>query len=220
VTGIVVDGAWSPLNRDIMALPEATPLRAQLERHFSIPAIACNDAQAAAWGEFRFGVGRNRNMAFLTISSGIGGGLVLDGRLQRGRGGLAGSVGQQRGTPAAARLESRASGFGMAAAAARLGYSDDARGILAAADAGEGWAEAIVAEAVQLIVDACADLQLLVDPDCMVIGGGVGLAPGFFARLVARAAWLEPRLRPALVPAALGADAGVLGVADLALAQP
>jgi N-acetylmannosamine-6-phosphate 2-epimerase/N-acetylmannosamine kinase len=219
VTGNVDNGIWSPLNRDTMSLPEATPIIAELERCFNRPASACNDAQAAAWGEYRFGAGRGMDMVFVTISSGIGGGIVLDGRLLRGRGGLGGSIGQQRGAPAGERLETHASGFAVAAAAERLGHAVDARGVLEAADAGAAWATKIVDRAVDLAVDALADLQLIVDPDCFVIGGGLGLATAFHNRLQQRLARFESRLRPHIVRAQLGADAGALGVADLALEQ-
>lgn len=86
-TGIV----YSPPN-----LPgwDAVPLRALLEEAFSLPVQVENDANATALAEHRWGAGIGcQNMAFLTIGTGIGAGLILDGKLYRGRGDLAGEIG-------------------------------------------------------------------------------------------------------------------------------
>jgi len=61
----------------------------------------------------------------------------------------------------------------------------------------------------------CSDIQLTFDPRRIVIGGGIGLAPGFIGRLEAELSSLKPRWRPRLVPARLGARAGLVGIADL-----
>ena len=126
-------------------------------------------------------------MVFLTVSSGIGGGIVLGGRLLRGARGIAGSLGQtpRPGHDRFVRLETLASGFGIAAAAKASGREADARAVFAAARAGEPWADGILMEAADELAAAIAGLQAVVDPDCIVIGGGVGLAEGFLERLEA-----------------------------------
>lgn len=69
-------------------------LRASLEGRLSLPVVVENDANAAAWAEVRFGAGRGQDqVVILTVGTGIGGGIVLDGRLLRGRYGLAAEVG-------------------------------------------------------------------------------------------------------------------------------
>jgi len=73
VTGIVRDGRWSAMNPATLGIPPDYPLVARVKMLFSQPAIAVNDAQAAAWGEHAFGAGQRENLAFLTISTGIGG---------------------------------------------------------------------------------------------------------------------------------------------------
>jgi N-acylmannosamine kinase/N-acetylmannosamine-6-phosphate 2-epimerase/N-acetylmannosamine kinase len=93
----------------------------------------------------------------------------------------------------------------------------DARGIFAAAHAGEAWAEAILALSTGRFARLLANLQLVLAPERMVLGGGIGLAPGQIERLRAALEPLPPLRRPALVPAALGARAGVVGAADLAI---
>ncbi len=70
------------------------PLRERAAAHFSAPAILDNDANIAALGEWRYGAGRGaRDMLYMTVSTGVGGGLVLGGALYRGLNGLAGEIG-------------------------------------------------------------------------------------------------------------------------------
>ncbi len=70
------------------------PLRSELQHHFNIPVILDNDANAQAYGEFRFGAGRGFNdMIFVTVSTGIGAGIILEGKLYRGMTGTAGEFG-------------------------------------------------------------------------------------------------------------------------------
>ena len=116
VTGAVIDGNWSSLNPGTLAIPEGFPLGRRLGDALGTAVEVVNDAQAAAWGEYRFGAGRGRDMVFLTVSSGIGGGIVLGGRLLRGARGIAGSLGQtpRPGHDSYVRLETLASGFGIA----------------------------------------------------------------------------------------------------------
>ncbi|MGH7119339.1 MAG: putative N-acetylmannosamine-6-phosphate 2-epimerase [Acetobacteraceae bacterium] len=219
VSGVVRDGEWFAANPATLPVPAGFALTATLRAVFQVPALAVNDAQAAAWGEYRFGAGRGRDMIFLTISSGIGGGIVTGGRLLAGHGGLAGSLGQiplPGATEPVVRLEDAASGFGIAAAAHKAGFDADARRVFAAAQDGAAWAEAILVRAVGHLATALGGMQALIDPELVIIGGGVGLAPGFLERLQEACERLPALLRPRLAGAALGAEAGVLGAADLA----
>lgn len=214
VTGRIDGRIWSALNPGTLAIPADYPLAERLGARLGLPVTAVNDAQAAAWGEYRFGAGQGRDMVFLTVSSGIGGGIVLNGRLLRGARGIAGSLGQ---VPVAqpegpVRLETLASGFGIAAAAG----TDDARAVFAAAQTGESAAQAVLQAAATRLATALAGLQALVDPQRVVIGGGVGMAPGFLDLLRKALAAHPAVLIPELAPAELGADAGIIGVADLA----
>lgn len=214
VTGVVQDGTWSALNPRTLAIPARTPLVQRLTALFGVAAIALNDAQAAAWGEYRRGTGCGQDMVFVTVSSGIGGGIVLQGRLLQGANGLAGSFGQTLGASGSDRLEARASGFGMAASASTLGHAATTHGIFAAVENGLPWAAALLDKAIEDLAVGLCDLQKLIDPQVIVLGGGIGMLPQFLDRLVARLS-LEPRhLRPVIRPAALGGDAGIIGIAD------
>jgi N-acetylmannosamine-6-phosphate 2-epimerase/N-acetylmannosamine kinase len=217
VTGLAIDGQWSAVNPAILPVPDGYPLADRLAQAFGRPAFIANDAQAAAWGEYRFGAGEGADMVFLTISTGIGGGLVLGGKPRLG---LAGHFGQLRlasagGTP----LEDMVSGLWIASAAAAQGHSLDAQGVFASAEGGVPWAQAIIDASAAKVALLCQDLQFGFDPDRIVIGGGIGLAPGYLDRVRAALPELKPRLKPVIVPARLGVRAGLVGVADLALSM-
>ena len=198
-----------------LGIPDDYPLVENLLTLLGVPAFAANDAQAAAWGEYRLGAGRNEDMVFLTVSTGIGGGIVLNGRPLLG---LAGHFGLLRGPSAnqSTPFEDGVSGHWIAAEARAAGHDVDATGVFAAAVQGASWAEAILAGSAEKIALLCADIQLAVDPKRIVMGGGIGLAPGYFERVAASLMPLPSRLRPLLVPAELGPRAGIVGIADLA----
>jgi N-acetylmannosamine-6-phosphate 2-epimerase/N-acetylmannosamine kinase len=219
VTGLVRDGAWSALNPGTLAVPDGTPLLSMLRRTFGVDGVVmCNDAQAAAWGEYRFGAGRGRDTLFITVSSGVGGGIVRGGSLVTGRNGLAGSVGQVRDA-AGQRFETRASGFGLGAAAQAQGRPADPRAIFAADAAGESWATALIAAAARDMAAMLVNLQALIDPEVIVLGGGIGLLPAYRKRIEQALSEAPALLRPRLAAAALGTHAGILGIADLAARQ-
>ncbi|WP_370162675.1 ROK family protein, partial [Limimaricola soesokkakensis] len=82
--------------------------------------------------------------------------------------------------------------------------------------AGEGWAKEIVSTAAIRVAALCADLQMLIDPPRIVIGGGVGLAAGHIDRIRAELASLPEAVRPEIEIARLGGGAGIIGIAALA----
>lgn len=218
VTGLVHDGRWSALNPSTLTIPGQFPLMVAAQSALAVPVVLCNDAQAAAWGEHRFGAGQGKDLVFLTISTGVGGGVVMNGHLLQGRGGLAGHFGQalpQPDGPSNERFEDGASGSWIAAKGKELGLPSDARAIFAAASASNDAAEHILSTSAQRVARLCHNIQLMLAPELIVIGGGVGMAPGYLERLENCVADFSQLVRPTLVRAALGKDAGVIGVADL-----
>lgn len=180
-----------------------TPLRAQIADRLGIDIVVENDANAAAWGEFRFGAGENDpDLVCLTIGTGIGGGLVIDGALHRGRFGIAGEPGHMRVVPGG-RLcgcgnhgcwEQYASGNALVRAAREIATErpDDARRLLQLSggevDAIDG---PVVTRAAQeddpaaidcfdeigkWLGQGMADLAAILDPGRFVVGGGVAEA--------------------------------------------
>ena len=219
VTGIVDGGLWSALNRKTLDIPDRFPLTETVSTLASCPAIAANDAQAAAWGEYRFGAGAGEDMVFLTISTGIGGGIVLGRRLLQGISGHFGLFRVQDFEHAAApdsAMEDHVSGNWISLAAASHQPGATARDVFEAARDGKQWAEDIVALSARRAALLCRNVQLALDPPRIVIGGGIGLAHGYLERIEAALSDVPHRLRPNLAAAKLGDKAGVVGIADLA----
>jgi len=218
VTGIVDHGRWSALNPKTLTIPDNYPIQDILTELTGVPALAVNDAQAAAWGEFCFGAGQGtRSCVFLTISTGIGGGVVVNGSLLEG---LAGHFGQfcEDGAPETP-IENRAAGRWMAEAASLAGYDVDAKGVFAAARRKELWAHEICEQAASRIGRLCANIQLALAPERIIIGGSIGLAPGFVEQIAISISGLPPRQQPLLVAAQLGGHAGIVGIAHLAMSS-
>lgn len=213
VTGFIQDGRWSALNAATLVIPDQYPLVEKATSVFGKPAFAANDAQAAAWGEYRFGAGDGGDLVFLTISTGIGGGIIVNGRPLAG---LAGHFGLIRGPSAGqSPLEDQTSGRWIAAEALKAGHQATAAEVFEYANRGEAWAVAIVSQSAFRAATLCRDIQMMLDPKHIVIGGGIGLAAGYLDRMRDCLAGIGTRLTPVLVPARLGSRAGIIGVASL-----
>lgn len=212
-------GRWHAVNTETLRAIAAVPLAELLGATLG-PAACLNDAAAAALAEARLGAGRGaRNFAYLTVSTGVGGGLVLDDRLLGSGSGLAGHVGFVTtlgghgpcGSGRVGTVESVAGGRAMAAAALETGRRAEARAICDAARAGEGWAEVLVDRSARAVAGLIADLTAIVGLDAVAIGGGIGLSEGYIAR-VREALDREPSLfRVPVTPATLGAQAPLYG---------
>ncbi|SUG64085.1 kinase [Salmonella enterica subsp. enterica] len=124
-TGIIQEGMLLALNPHNLGGLLHFPLVQTLEAIAGLPTLAVNDAQAAAWAEYHALPDDIRDMVFITVSTGVGGGVVCDGKLLTGKGGLAGHLGHTLADPhgpvcgcgRVGCVEAIASGRGMAAAA-------------------------------------------------------------------------------------------------------
>ena len=228
-TGRVQEGRVTAVNRATLPGWDDFPLGRALAERCGLPVYVVNDAHAAAWGEARFGAGRGAaDFAFVTVSTGIGAGVVAGGRLLLGArglaghlgfwslsgGGVAGSVGET--TAGQDVLEHVASGTGIArAGSAACGEPLGTRDVFERAAHGDRRASAVVQEAVDTLARALVDLRWLIDPERVAVGGSVGLAPGYLVALREALTRLEPDDPLAVVAAQLGADAGLLGAAAL-----
>ncbi|HET7560697.1 MAG TPA: ROK family protein [Limnochordia bacterium] len=209
------------------------PLAAELAASFGRPAAMENDANAAALGQGWLGpAAGTANYVYVTISTGVGGGVVLDGRLWRGAHGLSGEIGHLCIEPggescacgARGCLERCASGPAIVQAAERSGWrgADGAAGVAQAARAGDAAAQAAFTRAGRALGLGLAHVANLFDPELIVCGGGVTNA------------WdlLEPALQPVfaagcagriaravrIVRAAAHDDAGLIGAAAVGFA--
>jgi predicted NBD/HSP70 family sugar kinase len=180
-----------------------------------------NDVDAAAVAERDHGHGRDvSTFAFVSVGTGIGMGLVLDGKLHRGAHGAAGEIAflplpNPPLDPSEARrrgaLESAASSAAVVRAARQAGTTlRTARSVFAAAAAGDARARDVVAAEASVVAHALASIVAVVDPELIVLGGGIGRAPGFADEVGARLARLSP-VAPDVRPSALGDDAVVDG---------
>ena len=218
-TGHVRDGRVGAVNLATMPGWHDVPLADALAARLGVRVRVMNDAHAAAWGEYRYGAGHGcRDFLFVTVSTGVGAGLVVAGRLATGARGLAGHLGfwPSEGVAGseAAILERFASGTGIArAGSAAIGRPCSTREIIAAADAGDAGAVGVVDAAVEALARALVRVRWLVDPARVAVGGSVGLAPGYLGRLRSAMATLDDGAPLEIVPAALAGDAGLVGAA-------
>jgi glucokinase len=221
-------GTVSPLH-----LPgwQDVPLRALAEQTYDMPAVLENDATAAAAGEHRFGAGAGTaNMLYLTLSTGVGGGAVVDGRLFRGGAGNGGEFGHVtvdwhgrlcRGCGRRGCLEAYVSGTSIAERAREAGLeTSSAEEVAAAARAEDPVAEAVWAKTTAALACGLTSIVNLFEPERVVLGGGVTrsgeqlLAP---VRQRVRADAMGPAARAAeIVVSALGDRVGVVGAAAIA----
>jgi glucokinase len=222
-------------------------LRKELGGRLRRPLWVGNDADAAAWAEYRYGAARGSDLALvITLGTGIGGGIVLDGRLQRGAHGVAGEWGHMRVVPDG-RLcacgnrgcwEQYASGNALGHTAREVAQSSPAAAadlldrvggdieqitgevVATAARAGDPLANELLCEVGAWLGQGIADLAAVLDPEVVVIGGGVSvlgemvLAPAR-ERLERALPGRGFRPGPRVVAAQLGAQAGLVGAADL-----
>ena len=202
----------------------------RLRDHFGKPVYLENDADAAALGECFAGSARGfRQVVMLTLGTGVGGGIVIDGRVYRGTRGEHPELGHlpiDPGGPACycganGCLESLASGTAIAGAGRAAGYSDS-REVFAGAALGQSAAVAIVERARGALAVATWIILHTFMPQRIVLGGGVMdehydlFAPAVAAR-IARAT-MVPVGGTSVAKAGLSNDAGIVGAASLALA--
>ncbi len=224
------------------------PLKMRLEALVDQPVTIENDANAAAWGEFRHGAAQEADdMVLVTVGTGIGGGVVIDSRLLRGAYGVAGELGHMRVVPEGIRCgcgnrgcwevyasgnallrEARelvASGSPHAAALADACGGDPAalagHDVTAVAQQGDTAAVELIADVGRWLGEGAASVAAILDPELIVIGGGV-VAAGDLLLGPARTAYARQLTgrghRPVaeMVAASLGNDAGLIGAAALA----
>lgn len=196
---------------------------AELRRAFGEDMVVENDINLAALAERDVGTAQGvQNFGFVSVGTGIGLGLILDGKLHRGSHGGAGEIGfmtlgSDSGVdPKDARLrgwlEAAASAAGVVRAAkqAKMSGAVTARRIFAAAEQGDKLCARIVADEANLIARSIASITAVVDLDLVVLGGGIGQAE-YFVELVKRELRPLVRLPLAVRASALGEDAIVQG---------
>lgn len=221
---------------------EDTPLRDQLQAAFGVPAAVDNDANVAALGEWKFGAGQDCNSLFyVTVSTGIGGGWVLDGRIYTGADGMAGEIGHVVVRPGGAEcvcgkrgcLEAEACGPAIAIKMHKRLQTGDASEafntsecwdsvtgelVARAAQQGDALAQEVMDDAARMLGTGLGGAINLMNPQRVVLGGGVTKSGERYWRIVRETARAHalPQMRVDIAPAALGDDAPLWGAVALA----
>ncbi len=224
------------------------PLKRFVEDELNLPVVVENDANAAAWGEFTYGAGEDvEDLLMVTVGTGVGGGIVIDGELVRGGFGMGAEVGHITMVPGGVMcgcgnlgcLESYGSGTALVRISRELAGADpeSAKALVSraggdptritgplvteAAQEGDPFAIARLAELGNWLGQGVATLTAVLDPNVVVIGGGVSEAgdllldpirESFASHVTARGHRPVLEIRQAL----LGNAGGMIGVADLA----
>ncbi len=223
---------------------EGFPLAQRLETAFGVPTYLENDVNAMAYGEWRLGAGRGtRHMLCLALGTGVGGGLILDGRLYRGARGAGGELGHttldmhgpQCSCPNRGCLERHIGAEAIVERARHfLATSDQPSsmralpdheltpGALSAAAAeGDALAARVLEVTGELLGQGLVSLVNIFDPERIVVGGGVAQAGerlfGPARRIVRERAMSVPRAQVEIVGAELGSDGGLVGATLLAV---
>jgi glucokinase len=218
------------------------PIVALLKDALRLPVVLENDGVAAAIGEWRFGAGRSlRDFVYITVSTGIGGGVIADGRVLRGRRRMAAHLGHMTTAPEGELCscgnrgcwEAQASGTALGQAArdrlasapasslTALGPAVTAVDVVAAAQAGDAFACALMAREAELLGIGIVNLLHLYSPEAVVMGGGVSQAFDLLQAGITQ--WIAAHAMPPFrtVPvhaAALGQNAGLVGAASIVFA--
>ena len=242
--GISSPGPLDPWRGVVVAPPNLVgwrdvPLAAAVEEALALPTFLERDTNVAVLAEWRYGAARGtRNAIYITVSTGIGGGIISDGRPIIGPDGTAGEVGHMTvetdgpvcACGGAGHVEAIASGTALAKAArdllaagrapvlAKLAAGDeeiDAELLARAADEGDEACRAVLDRAWVAIGAGCASLVNVLNPEVIVIGGGIAEhRPGLFEvarREIVRRAFEVPAKRVRVVPAELGEDVSLIG---------
>jgi glucokinase len=215
------------------------PLRSNIEATYGISPFILNDASAAALGEHRFGAGRNSaNLVYITVSTGIGGGIIIDNSLYSGTSGSAGEIGHMTidvngsvcNCGSLGCLETLASGTAVAGEAIRRIENGEASSLTKTRDGiecitaekvgqagreGDTLALAVISRAARYLGVGLANMVNILNPDIIIVGGGLSKLGDLLlepAREVVRErAFGLPARAVRIVPSQLGDDAGVLG---------
>jgi glucokinase len=208
----------------------SVPVAEMLRRRLPVPVQVENDVNLATLGEMWRGAGRGRrHLLFVAPGTGIGGGVIINGRLHRGAHHFAGEIGYSCPGPEhleadyglLGRLEALASGPGLLRRARqrlgeRLPADATARDVFEMARAGDAEAIALCEETATLIGIAVANVVTVLDPEIIVFGGGLSRDEALLSRVREVVYRIVP-VRPEIVVSALGEDAQLYGAALMAL---
>jgi N-acylmannosamine kinase len=212
--GSVANGVVTALNNETLHnWHDGVNVASWLENQTQLETKVLNDADAAAWGEFKLGAGRDtRDFVFVTVSTGIGGGLIINRELHLTPHGLHAELGFTL-TDSDIPLEYLASGSALNKLAREHGWAD-AKELLSRANAGNETALLLLEDSATRVARLLANLRVILGIERAAIGGGLGLAPSYLERVNQHLQRFgSPWASLVVVRAELGADAGLVGAA-------
>lgn len=224
-TGIINQGVLTALNPDNLGGLDQYPLADTLENICQKPVMVINDAQAAAWAEYKALELTPNAMGFITVSTGVGAGFVINGSLLTGQHGIAGHAGHTLADPNGPMcgcgrqgcVESIASGTAIGKAGqAFFGNECTGKTVFEQYQNGHSEAKDIVENAARTVANLIADLKITLDLQVICLGGSVGLAPGFLPLVRHYISLLPTAHQVEVIHAHGGSNAGLLGVASWA----
>ena len=185
VTGRVDQlGRWYAVNSSTLSAANRIPLQHILTQRLDQSCVVLNDAVAGALAEYQLGAGIGcQRLLYLTVSTGVGAGIILDGMPLSSPHGLAGHAGfmssrfatQVCGCGREATVESIASGNAIAQVAHQLGHSGlSAKDVFERHYSGQKWATEIIQTSARAIAELCSDLVSLLEIELVVLGGSIG----------------------------------------------
>ena len=220
--GVVVSAANLRGWRDV-------PLAQLLESQFGIPASVENDVKAAALGEFKYGAGRgHHSLVYMTVSTGVSAGIVIEGRVLRGQHHFAGEIAYILTEPAHIGkdwgingcLELTAAGVGIAREWAirhdDSGSTYSAIDVFEAARAGNAEAASIIERATNYLAQAAVALCTIIDPEVFVLGGGIAENEPDLRDRISKVIFTTLPFPPQVLRAELSGDSPIIGALALA----
>lgn len=220
-TGIIAKGRLTALNPANLGGLADFPLQDCLQSIADLPCVLLNDGQAAAWAEYQPLKESSDNAVFVTVSTGVGGGIILNKKLLVGNGGLAGHIGHTLSDPLGpwcgcgrrGCVESVASGTAIGTATQEWTHPAPAATVFALARDGDTQAQAIVQRSATAIAHLLADMTIALDLETAILGGSVGLAAGYLEQVTHAQSLLPAIYRLPVRAAYHRQDSGLLGAA-------
>lgn len=219
-TGIIQNGVLTALNAKNLGNLAFFPLEKSIAKYTDKPITLLNDAQAAACAEYLHS-SDVENFAFITVSTGVGGGIILDRKLFTGTNGIAGHIGHSLADPngevcgcgRVGCVEAIAAGRAIARDAAKWQDPCEPPEVFARFRSGDPQAVELVEKSAKAIANLIADLKINLDIQRIALGGSVGLAEGYLGCVQKFLAQMPEIYRPEIVLATYAQDAGLIGAA-------
>ncbi|ENY3562040.1 N-acetylmannosamine kinase [Escherichia coli O54:H45] len=220
-TGIINNGVLTALNPSNLGGLDNYPLEEHLSHLTGLQGICINDAHAAAWAEYKWISEKLNNMVYITVSTGVGGAIITDGKLLLSKNGLAGHLGHLLsdingpvcGCGRKGCVEAIASGSAIMKAAHDKLSGLKTKEIFLYAEQGDPEAISLVENSSRSIAGLIADLKMITDSQLVVIGGSVGLARGYLDRVSKHLSEYPSTYHIPISPAIYKHDSGLLGAA-------